>query len=365
MVRSKPKILPIWGGGPPVGWWWGRAAKRNPARARMDDSPHHHLRRSPSPFRGGVALLLLLSACNPAPARKLAHPSIVSLNPCTDAILAEVADAEQIAALSNYSSDPAASSMDVALARRLPSVSGSVEEIALLHPDLVVGSTFTPPASVAAMSRMGLQFEAFGLADTVGASKAQVRRLAMLAGHPERGEALVARIERALADAAPPAGTPLVPAIVWQSGGIVPGQATLIAALLAHTGFSNAAAARGLHQADLLPLEDMLANPPAVIFVAGNGRSNEDRLLAHPALRALTGTVRAPLDPALLWCGGPSIVRTAARLGEVRRALGEADAAASTGSARVGFGALLFGATAQALRSLSRSKAAHKLATQP
>ena len=81
------------------------------------------------------------------------------------------------------------------------------------------------------------------------------------------------------------------------------------------------AAARGLQQADLLPLEVMLADAPRVIFVAANGAGNEDRLLAHPALRGLTHTIRTPLDPLLLWCGGPSIPRTVARLAMVRRAV--------------------------------------------
>ena len=261
-------------------------------------------------------LPLLLAACTAAPAHNSAHPSIVSLNPCTDAILAEVADPAQIAGLSSYSRDPASSSMDVATARRFAKVSGSVEELAALHPDLVIGSTFTPPASISAMARMGLRFAAFGAAGTVAESQAQVRQIAALAGHPARGAALNARIDRALA--APPPGAP-VPAIVWQSGGMVAGTGTLISDLLGRTGFTNLAATRGLRQADLLPLEVLLADPPRVLFVAGNGRGNEDRLLAHPALRGLNGTLRAPLDPALLWCGGPSIVRTAARLGEVRR----------------------------------------------
>jgi len=264
-----------------------------------------------------LSLTPLLAACASAPA-----PSgkIVSLNPCTDAILAEVADPAQIAALSSYSSDPAASSMDVATARRFRSVSGSVEEVAALRPALVIGSTFTAPATRAAFARMGLRFAAFGLASNVGESKAQVREIALLAGHPERGALLNARIDAALAQAAPPPG-PLVPAVVWQSGGMVPGEGTLIADLMARTGFANAAALRGLKQADLLPLEQMLAAPPRVIFTAGNPLAGEDRMLAHPALRALSGTTRAPLDPALLWCGGPSIPRTLARLAEVRRQL--------------------------------------------
>ncbi len=275
----------------------------------------------PVPGKILVALVpLLLAACTAAPGREAAHPSIVSLNPCTDAILAEVADPAQIAGLSSYSSDPAASSMDVVTARRFASVSGSVEELAALHPDLVIGSTFTPPASVSAMARMGLRFAAFGAASTVAESQAQVRDIAALAGHPARGAALNTRIDDALALAAPPRGAP-VPAIVWQAGGMVAGSGTLISDLLGRAGFTNLAAARGLRQADLLPLEVLLADPPKVLFVAGKGRGNEDRLLAHPALRGLRGTLRTPLDPALLWCGGPTIVRTAARLGGVRKSL--------------------------------------------
>jgi iron complex transport system substrate-binding protein len=271
-------------------------------------------------IRWAPLIALALTACAAAPAREAVPTTIVSLNPCTDAILAEVADPAQIAALSSYSSDPASSSMDVAKARRFRSVSGAAEEVAALRPALVIGSTFTAPAARAAFARMGLRFAAFGAASTVEESKAQVREIAALAGHPERGELLNAQIDAALAQSAPPFGPP-VPAIVWQSGGMVPGQGTLIADLLARTGFSNASALRGLNQADLLPLEQMLAAPPRVIFTAGNPLANEDRLLAHPALRALSGTLRAPINPALLWCGGPSIPRTVARLAEVRRAL--------------------------------------------
>ena len=98
----------------------------------------------------------------------------------------------------------------------------------------------------------------------------------------------------------------------------MPGPTSLIGDLLRRTGFRQISAARGLKQADLLPLEAMLADPPQLILAAGNPLGNEDRLLAHPALSALNGTRRERLDPALLWCGGATIVRAAARLAEVR-----------------------------------------------
>ena len=177
------------------------------------------------------------------------------------------------------------------------------------------------PATRGALERLGARLELLPIAATVAESRAQVRQIAALAGHPQRGEALVARIDAALAAARPAAG-PSVPALVWQSGGMVPGPNTLIADLLTHTGFTNAAAARGLGQADLLPLEQVLADPPRVILTAGNLHGNEDRLLRHPALDVLAGkTARARLDGNLLWCGGPTIIRAAGRLAEVRRSL--------------------------------------------
>ncbi len=267
---------------------------------------------------------LALAACTATPAHEApqAPLRIASLNPCSDAILAEVADPAQIAGLSSYSSDPASSSMDIATARRFAALGDSVEEVAAVRPDLVLTTNFMPPASARALERMGVRLEKVGMAPSVADSFAQIRQVARVAGHPERGEALIRRIEAALERAAPAPGLRAIPALVWQSGGMVPGQDTMISELLTRTGFANAAGPMGLKQADLLPLEQVLANPPQVILTAGNLHGNEDRLLRHPALASLHGTTRARLDPGLLWCGGPTIVRAAERLAAVRGQLG-------------------------------------------
>jgi iron complex transport system substrate-binding protein len=271
-------------------------------------------------MRLAILAALALGACSsppPPPRAAGTHPTIVSLNPCTDAILAEVTAPGQLLAVSPYSRDPAQSSMDVALARRLP-VAASVEEVAVLRPDLVVSSSFDGPASVAAYRRLGLAYEAVPIASTVADSIAQVRRLAALAGHFDKGEALVRRIEAS--QSALPLDAP-VPAIVWEGGGMVAGGDTLVAELMRRAGFADAASARGLRQADVLPLEAMLADPPRAMLVAGSARAQEDRMLSHPALAALNNTKRFRLDPALLYCGGPTIPRLSARLQAIRRAL--------------------------------------------
>ena len=258
------------------------------------------------------AFLVLLSACSPAPNTVTSqHPTIVSLNPCTDAILAEVADPAQLLAISAYSHDPRASSMPLAEARRFRATGGTVEEVLALDPDVVVAGSFLPPATAQAFRHLGVRVETFGIVPDLAENAAQIRRLAALAGHAERGEALLRRTSAAWA--ATRYGGPKVTALLWQQGGIVAGEDTLIARLLTHTGFASHAAARGLGQGAYLPLEQVLADPPQVVLAAGS-----ERMLNHPVLRGLEGVRYERLDPTLLFCGGPTVIRAAGRLAEIR-----------------------------------------------
>ena len=263
-----------------------------------------------------VAMMLVLASCapQPAPRPRTDHPTIVSLNPCTDAILAEVTAPGQLLAISHYSHDPRASSMPLAEARHYRATGGTVEEVLALRPDVVVTGEFLDPATAQAFVRLGVQVETVGIATTVPESEAQVRHLAALAGEPTRGEALVGRIDRAVA-AAHRTG-PKVTALVWQEGGLVPGPDTLVAGLLGNSGFASQSAARGLGQGAYLPLEQVLADPPKLVIAAG-----DERMQRHPALRRLRGVGYASLEPNLLYCGGSTIPRLAAKLAALRDAL--------------------------------------------
>lgn len=288
-------------------------------RRRRADRVQRVLLKAVIPACAGL-MVMGCSAAQPDALRRQ-HPAIVSLNPCSDAVLAEIADPGQILALSHYSSDPVASSMDVAAARRFRSVTGSAEEVLALRPDIVIASNFLPPATAAALEALEIPVVRFPIATSIADSKAQVRDLARLIGQAGRGEALNQRIDNALAKAAPGPGETPVATLVWQAGGIVPGGETLIADLLRQTGFASHSAAMGMRQADYLPLEEVLANPPELILAAAQLGTRENRLLSHPALDALAGTSRASFDPSLLWCGGPTIIRAAERLQQVRQDL--------------------------------------------
>lgn len=269
--------------------------------------------------RYGGALLatlsLALAACAPAsPAAapgNAAHPTIVSLNPCLDAILVEIAPPDQVLALSHYSRDPSSSSIPAGVARRYGVTGGTAEEVIAARPDLVLASIYLPQPTRTALEKAGLKVATFGSPTTVAESMAQVREVARLAGRPREGEALSAKI------AAPsPPPLPAVSALLWQEGEIVAGEQTLIAELLGEAGFVSHAAKRGLRQADRVSLEAVLADPPQVLLVAGSAAGQR-----HPVLAGqMKATQIAALDPSLIYCGGPTIPKARARLAEIRAA---------------------------------------------
>jgi iron complex transport system substrate-binding protein len=264
---------------------------------------------------GMLAAALFLAA--PAAA---SGPRLVSINPCVDAVLMQVADPDQIAGISHYSQDPQATSIPVAQARRFHATSGTAEEVVALAPDMVLTGPHVAPSTIAALQRMRIRLTQYSVPETVAESEAQVRDIARIAGHPERGEALARRIEAAVLAAQGPGGAP-VPALIWEGEGLVPGRGTLADDLLARTGFVNQSAAYGLKKWDVLPLEYLIARPPRVIFsVAAAGRG--DRMTTHPALARLRRfTTIAPYPERLLHCAGPTLIDAADRLSAVRRAV--------------------------------------------
>lgn len=255
--------------------------------------------------------LCLVAACAPAAPDTGgdAAPTIVSLNPCLDAILVEIAPPDQVLALSHYSRDPSSASIPAGIAARYGVTGGTAEEVIAQKPDLVLASIFLPQPTRSALERAGLKVATFGSPATIAESVAQVREVAALAGRKNAGEALATRMA-----APPPAPGNPIDALLWQPGEIVAGEQTLIAELLREQGFTSHAARRGLGQADRVSLEHVLADPPQVLLVAGDAAGQR-----HPLLQGQFKAMHiAPFDPSLIYCGGPTIPKARARLRAIR-----------------------------------------------
>lgn len=273
--------------------------------------------------RGGqvVAMPLPPALSGDAPRR------IVSLNPCADAVLVRVARPDQIAAISHYSHDARATSLPLPLARRFRATGGTAEEVIALRPDLVIAGSHVALPTILMLRRLDVPILQLGVPGSIEEDAQQTLKIARAVGAPERGRALNSRIADALRAAAPPSGSKPVAALIWQSGGMVPGRGTLADALLRRTGFRNASTGYGLAQWDMLPLEYLLARPPSLLLTPLDDRNAEGReaLAGHRALRALSGKTRVrDFPPRLLHCGGPTLIEAARWLDRLRRDGGRA-----------------------------------------
>lgn len=262
-----------------------------------------------------VPLLALLLAGCAVPDGRRPSGGIVSTNPCADAMLVELAP-ERIAALSHYSSEPGASSIPLDIARRYAATAGTAEEVIALRPDLVVTSSFTSPATREAYARLGLKVLLFDSPTSVAASEAQIAQLATAVGRPERGRAMIARIERALS---PPRDLARPATLMFISGTLANGPGTLLDDLMARAGLRNAASDYGLTHSGAIAVEAIAARSPALLLDPGPSRGGDLRrkIVARVGAR----THNAVFARSLIHCGGPTIVPAMARLAAIRRTL--------------------------------------------
>lgn len=271
-----------------------------------------------------LRFLCIVAALLPAAAFTDDVPSrIVSINLCADELLVALADPGQIAGLSTYATDPTLSYV-AERAKEFRHDAASAKSVVGLNPDLVLAGRFTKRATREMLDRLGFRLELLDPARSIDDLIAQIRQVAELVGHVDRGEKLTADIEaaRARTIAAAPKDKPT--AAVYQRRGYVTGGNTLTGELLATAGFTNEGEMLAGPTGGFVPLEQIIASPPDFIVVAASIRRAEDQgsaLLAHPALARLYPPERRIVLPEMLTvCGGPSLPTALDRLaGEAQR----------------------------------------------
>lgn len=256
-----------------------------------------------------LSCILLMAVANASANAQGAPPKrIVSTNLCADELLLELADRERILSVSRLSGDPALSAVADRVAD-LPKNRGTAEEIARLDGDLILTGAFLAPLTRRLLAERGGDHLALPPWRNLAEGVAQIRSVADKVGHPERGEALVARIE-----AARDALKGLAPGrrsfLVLHRRGYVPGRATLVVEMAELAGLRDASADLGLANGGFARLEHVVTARPDYLIVTGETRAPEDQgssLLVHPALAALYPPERRIVVPdQLSLCAGPS-----------------------------------------------------------
>lgn len=260
-------------------------------------------------MRKAAALLMFLAA---AAAHAEAPRRIVSANLCADRLVTVLADRDKILSLSKLAADPSLSTV-WQQAQGIPLNHADAEEIAAMHPDLVIFGQYTQKASSDMLKSLGYPVYMLPHPHDLAALRKMILDLAERLGVPERGAALVAEIDAKI-DALP-AHKPSRAAF-YAAGGWTAGKPSIADDLLAHFGAVNLATEAGIGSAGTLPLEKLVAAGPDLIVVETMGDKTQtslaEQLLDHPAL-AERGVRRLEM-PMKLWDCADGALVDAARL---------------------------------------------------
>ncbi len=242
---------------------------------------------------------------------------VASLNLCTDQLVLTLADPEQIGSVT-FLSQHRESSFMAEQALKYHVNHGQAEELIVLQPDLVVTLTYTPPTTLRLLKHLGFEVELFSPANTFTEVTANIRRMATLLGQQARGEKTIQLMQaelKLLTTAAKPDGRR---GLLYEPNGYTAGEQTLRGELIRLSGWRNIAQEVGIKGVGVINLETLiLASPDRLILspYAPGTQSLGQRILAHPAVHAVTSGQTPLIIPPRLWmCGGPMNVEAVARL---------------------------------------------------
>ncbi|WP_297507994.1 ABC transporter substrate-binding protein [uncultured Caulobacter sp.] len=247
-------------------------------------------------------LRALAAALAFAPVSAAAAPRVMSLDSCADQYVLALAPRQTIVGLSYRA--VAADSYMRASAGGLPLRRATFETLVAAKPDVVVRLWGGDARLVRALDHKGVLTVTLDDASDFNGLRANVRKVAAALNRRPQGEALVARMDAQLTQAAG-AGRGR-PALYLTPGGFTTGSGTLIDALLKAAGYANAA--KGASYAPV-SLEGLVMAPPAAVVLglfdlarAGADRWGPGR---HAALQAaIRDRTVASMPAKLVGCPG-------------------------------------------------------------
>ncbi len=249
---------------------------------------------------------------------------VVSMNLCTDQLAMLLAGDGQLNSVSHLASNRQASVL-ADEAKRYRVNHGLAEEVFLMQPDLVLAGTYTTRVTVALLRRLGFRVEAFEPEASFDDVRANIRRMGALLGRSASAEAMVAALDRALAEEAARPGAPASVAL-YSPNSYLSGPGTLADAAVKAAGLENVADALGIAGAGRVPLEALVMADPDLLVTGGSdyGRpALAQENFRHPAFQALEAQKTAVTVPDKYWICGASFTAEAVRI--LRRAAGRAN----------------------------------------
>ncbi len=225
---------------------------------------------------------------------------VVSLDFCADQFVLQLADRDQIAALSIQSR--AEHAYWRAKAVGLPQVRSSAEAVLARSPDLVVRTYGGGPEAGAFLTKAGVAVLQLGEGEDFEAVRHNLRLVARALGHADRGEAAIRNFDQALA-MAHRTGAP-VTALYVTPGGVQAGRDTSLGKMMAaagltpfdqvHTGWSALPLERLARSAPSLMISGFMSPGALALYPWSSARHPliSNHMARQPSL-ALSGAVSA------------------------------------------------------------------------
>lgn len=247
----------------------------------------------------------------PVTAQEAGAPKrVLSFNLCADQLVVALADPAQIAGLSPYATDPVLSVV-ADKAKDFRKVDWQAESTLLLQPDLVLIGPDDRAVTRRLLTSLGLRVEETAFVTDLPSARKQIHDVAAMLGHPDRGEKLLADLERARQRLAAAANHRGMTALVVERGGYTQGPDSLAATLLEQAGLSPPKGAPAGY-GGFIPLEAFLMLKPDLVFLKDPPQKATDQgavFLVHPALRdRYPPERRVALPTRYTMCGGPALV---------------------------------------------------------
>jgi iron complex transport system substrate-binding protein len=217
------------------------------------------------------------------------RPHAVSLDYCADQYLIALAGPDQLLAVS-----PNATSEYSFLAEEaegLPSLRASAEEVLVMAPDIAIRQFGGESAILPMLERLGIEVVQLGFSDSPESARSNLRLVGRALGREARAEALIADMDRRLAEVAARGRGGGLTAIYLTPGGFTSGAGTFIDAVIRSAGLTNLGAAGGRQGWYDLNIENLVMNPPDLIigsfFDLRTSRMNHWSVARHSYVRKL------------------------------------------------------------------------------
>ncbi len=233
---------------------------------------------------------------------------IVSINVCTDQLVALLAEKDRIVSLSHLANDPYSSWLGTFVDELILN-HGTAEEVIALSPDLVVTTSFGFRPTISILRKLGYPVLELPIAKNLDDVSTNLVLLASAIGDNEKTQAVIRQFNSEVSSQAIPLNSQLPLFVSYEANGWTMGENSLANNVAQMAGFETIGSRLDFSGGLKVDLEKLLTIKPDLIELGYQWREAPalvSQNLWHPALQELLKRTTLINIPDSLWlCGSP------------------------------------------------------------